>query len=912
MLQNLQNAVENVGSLPSRCNDSQKPISCEKGVDKVVRISVIADGIRLVNGSSWNKGRVEVYESGGWGSVCSTEWDTMDASVVCKVVGFKYGVAITSGLFGLGGGPVQMTNVSCDGSESSIFGCLYNRTKECPTNQTAGVVCNNGLTIRLMDGYDESEGRVEVLIDNQWGTICEDNWGQNEASVVCRSLGLPSANAVAKRSGYFGRGKGVILLNGLNCSGRENDLQECSRTESGSAKCGHKNDAGVRCAPLTLVGGPSDREGRVEVYTDQQWGTVCDTHWGDQEARVVCENLGYFGYVLRLPVRLVGGQNDREGRVEVYMNHVWGTVCDDDWDHDDAQVVCQSLGFPNFTGVARAAAYFGQGSGPILLDNVRCNGNEGDIRNCSYTMNVNCGHSEDAGVICVPLRLVDGKIGKEGRVEVYMNKHWGTVCNTNWGQNEAQVVCENLGYGRFNAVPRQSAFFGEGIGDIVLHNVRCSGRETALSECQHEVFASTNCSHDNDAGVSCLSVRLFGGRNVMEGRVEIFMRNEWGTICDTLWDSKDGSVVCRSLGYEGFTGVPRYNSFYGKGSGRIWLQNGTCNGDETSIQNCIKSGIGVHQCNHSHDAGVKCVPIRLVNGSSIDEGRVEVYQDNQWSTICGQNWSKSEAQVLCQSLGFGRSTAVSQPFKMNQRIKAKFPTYFDCRGHERNLFECFHHKMPVNTGWYSNDECSQAEVRCIPVRLSGGYNNEEGRVEVFMNNVWGTICDAGWDSVDSRIVCHTLFGYSYGGTKVSTGHFTRGVGDILLANVSCTGSESNVLECKHSLMTDHCTHSKDVAVKCYQNIRLNGGKLEVCVKNKWGTVCSYGWDDADAKVACRSLGLPSKYASARTVYEYEYYYDENPSLLNSVGCRGTESSLFDCSSNSRYCDEYEIAAVDCA
>lgn len=63
-------------------------------------------------------------------------------------------------------------------------------------------------------------------------------------------------------------------------------------------------------------------------------------------------------------------------------------------------------------------------------------------------------------------------------------------------------------------------------------------------------------------------------------------------------------------------------------------------------------------------------------------------------------------------ISFYRSTVVTQSLKINQIIKVKFPTYFDCRGHERNLFECSHHKMPVNTGWYSKDECTQAEVRC--------------------------------------------------------------------------------------------------------------------------------------------------------------------------------------------------------
>jgi len=101
-------------------------------------------------------------------------------------------------------------------------------------------------------------------------------------------------------------------------------------------------------------------------------------------------------------LRLIGGNFPNEGRVEVNYNGEWGTVCDDGWDDIDAGVVCRQLGFGS-SATAIGSAYFGQGSGPILLDSVTCSGNESTLASCGHLgVNVtrSCSHSEDTGVRC--------------------------------------------------------------------------------------------------------------------------------------------------------------------------------------------------------------------------------------------------------------------------------------------------------------------------------------------------------------------------------------------------------------------------------------------------------------------------------------------------------------------------------
>ena len=121
-----------------------------------------------------------------------------------------------------------------------------------------------------------------------------------------------------------------------------------------------------------------------------------------------------------------------------------------------------------------------------------------------------------------------------------------------------------------------------------------------------------------------------------------------------------------------------------------------------------------------------------------------------------------------------------------------------------------------------------------PVRLRDGTNEREGRVEVFYQGIWGTICDDGWDNVDATVVCNEL-GYLYGTTRKQA-QFESGTGPVWLSQIGCLGTESKLSHCVHSGAgnTVNCSHAQDVGVQCYGP---NGKAVYMCLVHRQILIC---------------------------------------------------------------------------
>ncbi|XP_062511968.1 MAM and LDL-receptor class A domain-containing protein 1-like isoform X2 [Corticium candelabrum] len=185
-------------------------------------------------------------------------------------------------------------------------------------------------------------------------------------------------------------------------------------------------------------------------------------------------------------VRLADGNTSNEGRVEIYHSRRWGTVCSDNWTSTNGRVIC---------------------SGSIWMDDVRCSAGDLRLQHCSFRGwgSHNCDHSDDVGVICESpidgdVRLVNGYTANAGRVEIYHNGEWGSVCADFWSMNEANVVCKQLGYSCATALSSH----GQGCGKIWMSNINChSGWYSRLDDCSFSGWGIRSCNHSRYASVIC-------------------------------------------------------------------------------------------------------------------------------------------------------------------------------------------------------------------------------------------------------------------------------------------------------------------------------------------------------------------------------------------------------------------------
>ncbi|XP_071831062.1 scavenger receptor cysteine-rich type 1 protein M160-like isoform X3 [Apostichopus japonicus] len=842
---------------------------------------------------TWND--VGIEQTAG---ICSTDFDLADGRVICHQLGYvgvasMYDVPMTTAMTTL------FTGLQCSGTETDLFACprttLINKNCEAQTIAAVQCIPDVGVaTVRLTGDYFPWAGRVDLLTESNGvsttAAICNTDFDLDNAAVICGQLGFIGVQKIFATEGTT---SGLTFFKGLDCNGTETDINTCAYSAFYNDNC-----------PTGLV------------------------------ANVICikeaPKLG--------DVRLVGSDSTAEGRVEVFHDGQWGTVCDDSYDIYDAQVICHQLGFPSaqraITGDIFGRSPYGQADSQqnIWLDDLRCFGNETKVTECpsSGLGTNNCFHNEDVAVICntgltsSTVRLVGGSSPWEGRVEVLWTHQgvemYGTICDDKWTIEEARVICRQLGFFDATAAYGQ-AFFGEGAGMILLDDVACTGTETDIVQCAHGYWMNTDCVSAEDAGVVCMpaepiytagKIKLTGGANEMEGQVEIFYE-EWGVICDDGWDIYDAQVVCHELGFPSARKAT-VGSFFGTTTMEYWLSGVSCDGSEINLDACINRGVGVHDCPAGVEAaGVVCntddykVKVKLTDGPTPHEGMLTIKYGKTFGPVCDDSFDLKAADVVCRELGFFKAEKVlfntpfvipTSPFVLDDVI---------CTGAEQRLTECAHEEWMVH-------DCLPEEavgVKCIPVdeghdmwdvRFVNGTVPSEGNVEVYMNRMWTSLC-APLTLNEAQVMCKQL-GFPSAQGITEPNQFVSVREDNIKVSITCVGDETTLTACNKTIIdfTTQCdiepvgiicnTGPQEVAIALVNGGIPSAGRLEVFYNGEYGTVCDDYFTMENAQVACRQLG----FAGAKMLAPEAHFGEgTGPIVMDNVRCIGTETNLAQCS-----------------
>ncbi|KAK6466696.1 scavenger receptor cysteine-rich type 1 protein M130-like [Huso huso] len=869
-------------------------------------LAVAPDKIRLSGGAHSCVGRLEVYHSNEWGIVCARKPNEATAKVVCRQLRCGNVEEMNVG-FSFGQDPphkVWLDDVSCHGSESSLFQCSSVNwgVHECNLKTDHfNINCSEHIKVSLADGADRCAGRVEIAYQGRNGTICPKNWGQLEADLVCREVGCGEALSFG-RGAVFGPGAGPVWIDDLSCAVHDKNIWECGRMMNRKCKDEEKA-ASVVCADhieVRLAGREDACSGTLEVRKGKDLLSTCPPEIDLTDPDKLCEKLRCGNATSSRPINCTGSNLTCSGRVHVSLvdSHCYGTVrinhtgqegavCSNNWDLKAGTVVCKSVGCGKAVSV-----YSTQGRGPVFLDYLRCNGNEKHLWHCGALRPTqeNCQH---AAVICsdsVKTRLMDGHGPCAGRVEVFYRGEWGRVCNTDWDTKDSNVVCAELNCGEVLSF-HQAPIFRSGQGRGWRSKVHCSSTETSLRDCPGGTdWDQDYCSHNQEVGVVCgehKKLQLANGTSC-SGAVEIFSRGSWMGLSGASWEQNAAQVVCRQL----HCGNAVSKEVKALGSGEVWSHWFNCSSTEDNVFRCQAEKVAKSDPEKDSFAYVNCsgsVSVNLTGSEDRCAGLVEVCLEGSCGSVCGRDWSTKESEVVCQELGCGKVVEMLDDFTVPSENTQPLLDFVRCTGNESFLAHC-------NLLKVDSQQCqkSNAKVICsdsIKPRLVGDEGRCAGTVEAYHSGRWWSVCDQNWSKEAGDVVCREL-GCGLA-VKIHRGaYYGPGSGQGWVNVRACQGSKDSFSQCISPGKGQQCAGQAGVRCSEHREIRLQGpepcsGRVILHYNDSWSPMCSDQWGQSQADQLCQHMrcGKTKSVHNDTTLQRYSKWLRLQP-------C--TESNPWDC------------------
>ncbi|XP_051813893.1 scavenger receptor cysteine-rich type 1 protein M130-like isoform X3 [Acanthochromis polyacanthus] len=423
-------------------------------------------------------------------------------------------------------------------------------------------------SVRLENETHLCSGRLQVKRNQVWSSVCSDGFDQQDAEVVCRELGCGSPSGFEEEL----YGEAPEWIPEFRCGGHESALLHCERSDRDT--CSPGTTVTLTCSDpgVRLVGGSGRCDGTLEERNWDEWSPVDYPDWKLWSASFVCRDLDC-GSPLSIRRRETGSKSIsglRYGCLSVYRNYCFGA-------HQTSSGVIELT----------------------CSDSVRLE-NETDL--CS------------------------------GRLQVKRNQVWSSVCSDGFDQQDAEVVCRELGCGS------PSGFKEELYGEAPewIPEFRCGGHESALLHCERS--DRDTCSPGTTVTLTCSDqVRLVGNRSTCAGELQMKVHGEWRPVVDWYWNQKWTSAVCSQLRC-GSIVTTDLEDF---GSKRpVWHFKSSCFQSAISLQDCLLLNNVIES---SRSLQVICSDLLVQPNISVSSSRLEV-QQQKVRVLLGSNFS-----IICST-----------------------------------------------------------------------------------------------------------------------------------------------------------------------------------------------------------------------------------------------------------------------